>query len=53
MKLGEADLRGVDLQVAVIFESNLLNNAIYDGETKWPEGFDYRDAGARFLPRTE
>ena len=34
-------------------ESRFFNNAIYDGESEVAEGFDYRDAGARFLPRTE
>jgi len=57
--LTNADLRGADLRIAKLkgadltganLEGTILLNATYRPSTKWPEGFDYRAAGAVMLP---
>ena len=53
--LSEADLHGANLNVADLSLADLRNADIsvadlraaeYDGNTKWPEGFDPEEAGA-------
>jgi hypothetical protein len=44
--LSDTDLRGVDLRGADL-EGAFLLGAIYDANTRWPEGFDPRKHGAR------
>jgi hypothetical protein len=44
--LSDTDLRGVDLSGAIL-ENVSLHNAIYDSQTRWPDGFDPRRGGAR------
>jgi Pentapeptide repeats (8 copies) len=55
--LRRADLRRTDLSEAdlledpeVEYERANLHNAKADGRTKWPEGFDWRRAGAKMNP---
>ncbi len=44
--LSGVDLRGVDFSHAMLQGAN-LKEAQYDGETRWPRGFDPAKAGAR------
>ena len=37
--LRAADLRGTNLYMANLYKAD-LNKALYDADTKWPEGFD-------------
>jgi uncharacterized protein YjbI with pentapeptide repeats len=43
--LNRADLTGANLSVADLTGAN-LTEARYDSQTKWPEGFDYKNSGA-------
>lgn len=40
-----ANLEGVNLWAAILNEAE-LTGAQYDNQTKWPDGFDYRNSGA-------
>jgi uncharacterized protein YjbI with pentapeptide repeats len=47
--LNDANLRNADLSGARNIENAQLINAKYNHNTKWPEGFDPREANARII----
>ena len=46
--MSDTDLRGVDLTGADL-EGAFLTNALYDANTRWPDGFNPRKRGARLV----
>jgi Pentapeptide repeats (9 copies) len=42
----KATFQHADLQEAMVFKASRFDDALYDDETKWPESFDPKEAGA-------
>jgi hypothetical protein len=43
------NLEGTDLWGALHLDEAILNRALYNKDTRWPEGFDPVKTGAKFV----